>query len=105
MSIWSVFYSGNIDRLKILLEQENWEGIENAGDIKTVNFSGGCIEPFLMGDDFDPLSDLKEKNAVRISKLQIHSTKPSGARKGDANIRLQSRFGICLFSGQLSNDS
>ncbi len=70
MSMWSTFYSGNIDRFQSFLEKENWEAIENAQDIRLVDFSGGVLQPFLIGDNFDPLVlYLKENKAVDISKF------------------------------------
>lgn len=68
MSLWSTFYSGNVNRLESLLHQEDWQEIGKAEDIQMVDFSGGTLQPFLFPDDFNQLVlYLKKESNICIS--------------------------------------
>lgn len=53
MSILSTFYSGNLERIQILLQQQCWQELEK---LEKADFSGGVRIPFLVGDDFDVIA-------------------------------------------------
>lgn len=108
MSLWSTFYSGNINHLQNLLHTNSLQEIENAKDIQMVDFSGGATCLFLLGEDFDPIvNQIKKEKAVPYNAFSDTYTQTIwGSTEPDSEyhaVILDPEFIRML--GSLNNDS
>lgn len=108
MSLWSTFYSGNINHLQNLLHTNSLQEIENAKDIQMVDFSGGTTQLFLLGEDFDPIvNQIKKERAVPYNAfLDTYTQTIWGSTEPDSEYHaaiLDPEFIRML--GSLNNDS